>query len=216
MKRSQWWIGIGVIAAFAAGIAWARYSGTTQGGVAIVDLEEVARELGRDKEMVAALQAHRGALSQQLVSAQQQVNQELTNLRAKLGPAPTQDQTRDLQSTAAKYQQQLAQMQNQATVQLNEQGKKVLNDFRDSARPVAIEVASAKGLTTVMTKDDAVVFAFDSAVDITAEVTARMKAMQPAANNSSPESADQPSQAVATQTASTSDIIPASATAPAK
>lgn len=181
MKKNQWMVIGALVLAFGGGLIWSRYTGQRPGGVAIVDLEEVARALGRDKEIVSSLQTQRGALSQQLLNAQNQVNSELTQLQKSMGEQPSPDAVRDLQLKAANYQKQLANMQNQAAAVLNEHGKKVLQEFRDSAKPVAIEVAREKGLTTVMTKDDGVIFAFDEAVDITADVIARLRESQPAA-----------------------------------
>ncbi len=213
MKKNHWFVVGALVVAFGGGLAWSHFTHKSTGGVAIVDLEEVARALGRDKEIVSSLQAQKGALSQQLVAAQQQVNQELTQIRNGLGQSPSPDAVRDLQVKAANYQQQLTKMQNQASVVLNEHGKKVLKEFRDSAKPVAVEVAREKGLTTVMTKDDGVIFAFDETVDITKDVIARMQAAAPVAATPAPaEPAQQPATpAVATQPAPQQQIIQTSA-----
>ena len=46
----------------------------------------------------------------------------------------------------------------------------MINRFREEVKSVARKVASDKGLSIVVTKNDSVIFAYDSTVDITNEV----------------------------------------------
>lgn len=201
------WIGSCVVACAlgAAGVWW---STPEAGGVAVVDLEEIARQLGQDEEMIRKIEAQKGSLTQQLQAAQQQVRQELAQLRAGLGANPTQEEARNYQAAELKYQQELAKLQNRANALLNEQGKQVLREFRDATRPVAVEVARERGLKTVIAKDNGIVFAFDAEVDITADVIARMKAAAPAKSSS-------PAVPAGGSAESASEIVQTAATVPA-
>ncbi|MCA8990983.1 MAG: OmpH family outer membrane protein [Planctomycetaceae bacterium] len=210
MMSKNHWLALGAcIAVVTVGFLYFQNQPPKATGVAVVDLEEVARVLGRDKEIAASLQQRKVQLSEQLITAQQQVNKELAQLRANLGPNPTQQAANELQQKAAQYQQQLVGMQNQATSQLSEHGLEVMREFRESARPVAVDVAHERGFATVLTRNDGVLFAFDETCDITQEVIARMKAQAPQTTPAAPSGP-----AVAEQPAA-NPVIQASATSPA-
>ncbi len=55
-----------VVCSFAVGLGWSYYTGQKAQGVAVVDLDEVARKLGRDAEMVQSFQGEAGRLNQAL------------------------------------------------------------------------------------------------------------------------------------------------------
>jgi len=179
VKKSNLMLGAALVAAFGAGLAWSFVAGGSQGGVAVIDLDRVAHELGKDVEIVNSFQSQAGALQQQLNAAQQKAAQELKQIRAGLGETPSEEDAKKFLLTQQTVQVNLNKMRNQAGAMLTQHRQQIVSDFRESTKPIVSEVARDKGLATVMTRNDAVVFAYDDAVDITDEVIARLRATMP-------------------------------------
>lgn len=145
------------------------------GGVAVIDLDEVARLLGREMSIKQSLTVRENSLNQELetlrVSYANQINQRKQEL-------PEQAAGGDLAQVQAFEQQALNKIQQarqQAQNDLNEQKRILINAFREEVKPVASKVAASKGLSLVVSKNESFLFAFDSAVDITKEVVAQMQ-----------------------------------------
>ncbi len=180
MKKNNLILAAALMAAFGAGLAWAFYGHGQSGGVAVIDLDEVARQLGKDAEIVNSYQTQASALQNQLNAAEQRAVQELKKIRAGLGEVPSEDDSRKLLTAQRNAQVNLNKLRTQASTLLSKHRQQIVNDFRESTKPVVAEVARGKGLSTVMTRNDSVVFSFDQTVDITAEVVARLRAQAPA------------------------------------
>ena len=144
------------------------------GAVAVIDLDTVAHHVGRDAEMADLLKQREAALNEQLQAAQLAYQEQISEQRASLGDDPTNEQLH-----------QLAQMQRQANLNLNQARVQAENDlqrhrsqlvsrFRDEVKPVARVVAAERGLSIIVTKNDTVVFTYDTTADITAEVIEAM------------------------------------------
>lgn len=147
------------------------------GGVAVIDLDEVAKKLGRDVEMANSIKQTQDSLNQQLTGVQNSFKQQLEEKRESLSPEPTEEETKQLVGMQQQANTRLNQAVNQAKTALGQHRAKVVRDFRTEAQPVALEVAQEKGLSIVVTKNDSVVFGYVNAVDITGEVVDRMKLM---------------------------------------
>lgn len=180
VKKNNLILAAALMAAFGAGLAWAFYGHGQSGGVAVIDLDEVARQLGKDAEIVNSYQAQASALQNQLNAAEQRAVQELKKIREGLGEVPSEDESRKLLTAQRNAQVNLNKMRNQASALLSKHRQQIVSDFRESTKPVVAEVARGKGLATVMTRNDSVVFSFDQTVDITNEVVARLRAQAPA------------------------------------
>ncbi len=152
-----------------------------QGGVAVVDVDAVASEIGADKEVLAALKAAQDNLNIKLKEAQTTMQKQFDEAVTKAGgDKATNEQKQQLAQFNRQLQNQFSQYKGQAQVALNrEQAKRVLA-FRDKIRPVAMEVAKGKGLSVVMQKSDQII-GFQESVDITKAVAAKLKADMPAA-----------------------------------
>ncbi|MEM1296569.1 MAG: OmpH family outer membrane protein, partial [Verrucomicrobiota bacterium] len=71
---------------------------------------------------------------------------------------------------------QLSRAQSTAQQQLNRDEVALVQNFRNEVRPVAVKIALERGFTIVLTKNEAVLFAYDDNFDITEEVIRRMAA----------------------------------------
>lgn len=204
MNRQALTTVVAVVAAFCVGLGWSYYTSTqNSGGVAIVDLDEVARRLGRDKEMVSSIQNTAGALNQQLQAAQQSALKQLNQIKSGLGETPTEEDTKKLIVAQRSANLQLNRLKQQAELRVGQTRQALVSKFRQDAKPVALKVAQQRGFTTVVTANDNVVFNFDENVDITDDVVKLMSAEMPAtAKPAAKPVAAKPQAAAETQTAS--------------
>ena len=148
------------------------------GTVAVIDLDGIARRLGRDVDMANAVKKMETSLNQQLQAVQASYKKQLNEKYEQFGESLTEEQA-----------QLLASMKQQATVNLNDAARRAQTDlsqhrlkiiglFREEVKPIAKEVAAERGLSIIVTRNDMVIYAHDSAVDITDEVIERMLARQ--------------------------------------
>lgn len=151
------------------------------GRVAVVDLNEVARRLGRDQYMAAALKQSQQSLNEQLGVVQAAYVKEIEKKKEELGIVGEDVELNDeAVKTLLGMRQQanvnLNQARQQAISSLGQVRTKLIADFRSEVRPVASQVAKDKGLSVVLTKNDSVLFTHDDAIDITDEVAKQLKA----------------------------------------
>ena len=149
-----------------------------QGGVAVLDIDKVAAAVGVEDNVKQELKVIEENLNAQLKTVQTELQARFDNMRAQVGPQPTQEQAQQLANINGQLTQQLNQSRTQAQSQLNAKQFELVSSFRDSVKPVALEIAKSKGLTVVVTPDQSL-FAWDDSVDITEEVTAKMMATLP-------------------------------------
>jgi Skp family chaperone for outer membrane proteins len=203
MNRNVLTTVVAVVAAFGVGLTWSYLTSGTKGGVAIVDLDEVARRLGREAEMSQSIQSAAGALNQRLTAVQKDAEGKLKAIQAELGTDPNPEEAQQFVRQARSAQIQFNQLKQQAQQQLGNHRRQLVSQFRQETQPVAAKVAKQKGFTTVVTRNDAVVFSYYDAVDITDDVIALMSAEAPArpAPKPAPKQQTKPSEKPAEQTA---------------
>ena len=158
-------------------------------GVAVVDLDEVARRLGSDVAMVQAIRESQTSLSQQLQSLQTSLKQQYEQKKqefdgrqgqAKRDPAT---ETKQLQALGRQITVQLNQARRNAGNQINAHRQQLIQRFREEVKPVAQRVAFERGLGVVVTKNESVLLAFDDAHDITAAVVEKLQAQRAASQS---------------------------------
>ena len=148
--------------------------------IAVVDLNEVAKNLGSDIQIIAAVEERKENLNRQLRGAKTNYESQLRSTKNELGKELTAEQTQQLLKLKKQANQQLLQVAQQAKANLDQHRVQLTLEFKKEAKKVVEEVAEEKGLSLVVTKNDSVVLLYDDAVDITSEVTDRMRAVQPA------------------------------------
>lgn len=155
-----------------------------QGGVAILDVEAVAKRLGRDVAIVAELKEASAPLSDQLAATQKDYQAQIEKLKSSLGSKPTEADLKKLAELERTLNQQFQQKQQQAQQELNAKRVNLVNRFREEIKPVALKIASAKGRSTVLIKSDAVILSSEPEVEITDEVVAELN--RPASTTTAP------------------------------
>jgi len=147
-----------------------------QGTVAVIDLNVIFKEFGRDKQLVAALEQHGTSLKKQLGVIKASYEQELVKRKEKIGTTPTQEQKQYLANAQRQATVSLNQEKKKANVSLNQYRARLIRDFRSEVKPFARKVAGERGLSIIITKNEELVFDHETAVDITEAVIERMRA----------------------------------------
>jgi Skp family chaperone for outer membrane proteins len=144
------------------------------GGVGVVDLDVVAKRLGRDIEMGGKVQEKMTELNGKLTTLQGSMRRLYEERRDKQGDDPSDDEIRELQAWQDRTDAQLQESKRKAEVELSNYRQALIDQFREQAKPVVRQVAAARGLSIVIPKNNALLLTIDPAVEITDDVAAKM------------------------------------------
>ena len=158
-------------------------------GIAIIDLNAIAKATGQEEIIQQQAQAARDELNVQLQEAATSLEAQLNEEREKLGDSPTQEQTQQFQQLAAQAQQQYAQAQQQAQQQAQIYQNNLVMALREKIQPVVAEVAKMRGASVVYLSD-MTLFWFEPQADLTDEVIAKLRADPSILEDSLPKSSD--------------------------
>ena len=144
-----------------------------KGGVALIDLDDTAKRLGRDVTIIQELKDAGGPLSDQLTAAQKEYQAQFERSKESIGAKPSEADNQKLAELARTLNLQLQQKQQQAQQDLNTKRASLVSRFREEIKPVALKIASGKGLGVVLLKSEAVLGS-EPGIDITDEVVAEL------------------------------------------
>jgi Skp family chaperone for outer membrane proteins len=150
----------------------------------VVDLDRVAKELGRDVQMANDLKSSQTALLNELATIQKDANEELKKMQTELGEDAPAEELQKLKQTADIAQQRFNQLQKTADVKLGQRRDFLVASFRQQARPIVYQVAKDHGAKAVVT--ETVLYTFDETIDITDAVIAKMRSTPAAAAPTTP------------------------------
>lgn len=145
--------------------------------VAVVDVEAVARALGRDVVIREQLETAGKELNQQLRDMAQELKDQFDAERARLGADATQEEREQLARMGAEAQARVQQGQLAAQRKAQELQAQIARQFQDEVRPVAAQVAHERG--AVVAIPTSFLLWADGGADITSAVIERMKSTQP-------------------------------------
>lgn len=147
---------------------------TGRSSVAVIDLDQVARALGRDDVIAQQINQATQQLSDQLTEVARTLQQELQEERGRY-EVMGDEAEQELQEKTAAANLRLQQTQQLAQQRAAEFRQAVINNFRAEVQPYASEAAKSRGAKAVITVATPMIW-FDSSVDITQDVIARMRA----------------------------------------
>lgn len=145
-------------------------SPATSGGLAVVDLDRIAAETGKNIQMKENFQFQENSVKQQLAQAQQSATSKLKEKVEEFGDEPTDDQKKELAQFTYSANNALGQLKNQAGTKLNQYMQDQVAKFRTEIKPIALEIATKRGLSVVVPKHEGLLLAVNPGVDITDEV----------------------------------------------
>ncbi|MDF1810958.1 MAG: OmpH family outer membrane protein [Verrucomicrobiales bacterium] len=146
-----------------------------EGGVAIVDLDAVAKELGVLEYIAVTLDNMKVELDGNLNKLQQNLQAQMNKAIKDAGDKPSEEEQRKVALTNRELETQFQQERSKAAQSIQMEKLKLINNFREELKPHALEVAKKKKLNVVLNKVMPPVYAFDDSVDITKDLTAAAK-----------------------------------------
>ncbi len=176
MKR---WMTLGAAVVMAATCLATAQDAKAPARVAIVDLDAVAKAVGRDAVIRQQLEAATQQLNQQLIKAATEMKSQIEAEQKKLGEKPSEDDQKRVQQMLATANQNV--QNNKMVAQLRQQQlrNELIVQFRNEIRPMAEKAARSQGASAVFVAADNVVLWFDPSLDITDEVIAEYRANPP-------------------------------------
>jgi len=150
------------------------------GGVGVVDLDAVAKAIGKDLAMSAEAEQKVAQLNQELVQLQGAMNRHLAGKRDELGEDLTDAQKRQLLVAKAKLESQYRDKKAIAERKFARYKQELVEQFREETKPILREVATRRGLSIVIPKNDALLLTVANEVDLTDDVVLEIRKLQPA------------------------------------
>ena len=137
------------------------------GGVAVVDLDVVARRLGRDTQMNNVLKQKEATFNEQLKALQTSLRAQYDEKKKDSGDSPSDERMKELQTLDQQLGAQLTQARQRSQNELNRYRQELISRFREQIKPVLRHVAVARGLSIVVPKDQSILIAVEPAAEIT-------------------------------------------------
>lgn len=141
----------------------------------VVDPGPVARSLGRDERMQMQINSALEQLNAQLQQHSSTLSAQVEQEKEKLGKNPDEaslGKFRELVAAASQNLQQTEQLARQKAANFRQT---LLDEFNSELRAAAMDIARARGATSVLVVGPDVLW-FDPVADITADVIARLRA----------------------------------------
>jgi len=181
MRRISLFVALVAGTAMAAGCGWQPgHQASARGGLAVIDLDYIAKETGRSKEISDILSVQKNALDQYMANYQKKANEALDEKKKEFGEQMTDEQKKDLVTLANNLRGQVVQEGRKAQAAFENSRQKLLVQFRSEIKPLAQEIAANKGLSVVIPKNEGFLLSVDPGVDITADVIKAFHARKPA------------------------------------
>jgi len=143
--------------------------------VAVIDVIEIARQLGERERLQGQLDEHQSELTQKLELLQQDYLRRLEERKRELGTPISENQQRELEQFTASLNTQILQERNFAQNEYARFQAELEGGFAVRVKPIALAVARELGHSVVLTKP--IVFAYGEEADVTAAVIERMRKM---------------------------------------
>jgi len=141
------------------------------GGVAVLDIDEVARRLGVEEKVRTDLLSIQNQLNQELQQSQNALQNQMVGVERAAGENPTEEQRRNILATNQQLNAEFNRLRGQAEGVLAQERIRLINEFRIALEPIAMQAAESMGLKVVLMKVTPPVFTYSSEVDITDATT---------------------------------------------
>lgn len=138
-----------------------------KGGVAILDIDEVARQLGVEEKVRVDLINMQNNLNADLQRTQSTLQKQMTGVEEAAGENPTEEQKRQIMVTNQQLNEEFTRLRGQAQNTLAQERIRMINEFRIRLEPIALKAAEEAGLGVVLMKVTPPVFTYSTNVDIT-------------------------------------------------
>jgi len=150
-------------------------TGNPESIAVVVDLNAVSRATGQDDVINKEMEIVNANLSKQLQAITADLNKQLATHKENFGASITVEQQQQLQELLIKANQQLELKQTEANQKSAQHKESLILDWREKIQPVVKMIANKKGADVVLVQSPLLMW-FDSAIDITDEVMAELRA----------------------------------------
>ena len=141
----------------------------------VMDLDAVAKAMGRDVAIAARVEAATQQLNTQLLQAARDMEEELTKLQTQIGSSTNPDQLDQLRQARLRVQQNIQNNKLVAENARNRVRSEQILILRNEVRPIAAQIAKSRQAEVVLLSSQDVMW-FAPSADITSEVIADMRA----------------------------------------
>lgn len=149
--------------------------GFSRSSIVIVDLNAVAKALGRDELMQKEVQAGEAKLKEQLTEIAGNIQQQVADEKKKLDKKKSKENDAKMQQLAVQAQQTFRNKQIEAEQKAMQLRKQLIINFREEVKMAAEPIARARGALMVKLVSDDLLW-FDPVNDITGDVINSMRA----------------------------------------
>ena len=169
---------------------------SSRGGMAVVDLDKVAAETGRDRQLAQSLELAQNSLNQSYQKTVESAKEQLNAKKKANGSSPTEEEQKEFSQMERSAVTQLSQIQKKAVAEFEQYKQVQIAKFRAELKPITQEIAAKRGLSIVIPKNEGLLLSVDPGVDITDEVVKVLREKHPIAPI--PQSAAAPQQPTST------------------
>lgn len=142
-----------------------------KGGVAVLDIDEVARQLGVEEKVRVDLINMQNNLNAELQRTQENFQKQMTSVEKAAGENPSEEKQRQILATNQQLNEEFNKFKLTAQNQLAQERVRMINEFRVRLEPIALKAAQELGLEVVLMKVTPPVFTYAQSVDITQATT---------------------------------------------
>jgi Skp family chaperone for outer membrane proteins len=135
----------------------------------VVDLEAIAKVTGQNAVIEEQMEATRNEVNATINTLIADLEKRLEEAQLELGDSPGAEAQMGFQELRARAQQQLAQQRSVGQQMIQEYQAGLVADFRNTVKPIAAEIAKARGSNIILVFDPMMLW-FDPTSDITDEV----------------------------------------------
>lgn len=151
----------------------------SHGGMAVVDLDKVAEQTGRDRQLAQSLELAQSSLNQAYAKKVESAREQLDAKKKGLGSSPSDEETKEFVLMQRSAESQLMQIQNKAKAEYEQYKQIQIAKFRQELKPITQEIAAKRGLSVVIPKNEGLLLSVDPGVDITDDVIKVLKEKHP-------------------------------------
>ena len=154
--------------------------------MAVVDLDKVASETGRDRQLAQSLELAQNSLNQSFAKTFEDAKVQLNAKKKEYGTTPTDDEKKEFSLLERSAENQLTQIKNKARADFEQYKQIQIAKFRAELKPITQEIATKRGLSIVIPKNEGLLLSVDPGVDITDDVVKALREKHPVVQASAP------------------------------
>ncbi len=154
-------------------------SSSSRGGMAVVDLDKVAAETGRDRQLAQSLEMAQNSLNQSYAKTVESAKSQLNAKLKEYGEDVSDTEKKEYSEMERSAASQLTQIQNKARADFEAYKQKQIAQFRAELKPISQEIAAKRGLSIVIPKNEGLLLSVDPGVDITDDVIKVLREKHP-------------------------------------